>query len=373
MSEDAKARAKARIAAERAMEAKAAQDKANEPTLGEKILSGAVGGGPTLPGMVSGAVGAYTDEANKALDKGAYKLGGAVTDMASNAGASPEVAAGAGYAANVGVQTLPMVAGGAITKPLVGPAKDASRALMQSAVKPTLKALKSGDASRAIDTMLKRGFNATEGGMARIKLQIEKLNNEIASAIQNSTATVSKAEVGKSLLSTLDKFQKQVNANADVKTIKQAWMEFRNHPLLAGKTEIPVQLAQELKQGTYKQLSKKYGEMSGAEVESQKALARGLKEQIAQKVPGINNLNKEESELINTLNVAERRVLMGMNNNPAGLSLLAGNKAAAAAFMADKSALFKSLMARMLYSNADEVIPSVGRIGVGAVEAGTQN
>jgi hypothetical protein len=39
---------------------------------------------------------------------------------------------------------------------------------------------------------------------------------------------------------------------------------------------------------------------------------------------------------------------MELNKNPVGLSWLANNKAAALAFMADRSAAFKSITARML-------------------------
>ena len=371
---DAKARARARVAAERAFAAKEKSDVEKAPGLGAKMLSGAVGGaGMGIPGAVAGAIGAYTKEANDALERGAYKAGGAVTDLATKAGASPEVAGGAGLAANVGIQAIPVVAGGALGNPLSAPMKSGAKALMQSAIKPTLKQLKSGDAAKAINTMLNRGYNATEGGMARLKNQISKLNDEIADAIKNSAETVDKGEVGKALLQTFEKFKKQVNPESDLNAIKKAWTEFRNHPLLAGKRDIPVQLAQEMKQGTYKQVAKKYGELSGADVEAQKALARGLKEQIAAKVPAIKGLNAEEGELINTLNVAERRVLMGMNNNPAGLSLLAGNKAAAAAFMADKSALFKSLLARMMNSSAEPLATGAGAAAGGAASATTQN
>ena len=111
---------------------------------------------------------------------------------------------------------------------------------------------------------------------------------------------------------------------------------------------IPVQLAQKLKQGTYKTLKGKYGEEGSASTEAQKGLARGLKENIAEVVPGIGALNAEESRLFKTLGVAERRSLMDMNKNPLGLAALAGNPTGFAAFMADRSAAFKALVARMM-------------------------
>lgn len=308
------------------------------------------------------------------IDKATYSAGGRVTDLASKAGLPPSVAGAAGYAANVGIQAAPMAVGGA-TRALAGPIRNVARDLMQSALKPTIKTLKNGDAAVAIDTMLERGINPTKGGVELLKGKISELNDEIKNAIRNSTETVNKAQVGKTLLDLFNKFKSQVNPQADLDAIKKAWMEFRNHPLLAGKSEIPVQVAQDIKQGTYKQLSKKYGEMGSADVEAQKTLARGLKEGIAEKVPGIASLNAEETNLIKTLGVVERRALMELNKNPAGLALLAGHPGSFAAFMADKSALFKSLAARMIYSGA-EAIPAATTeavVGAGQVARGLRN
>jgi hypothetical protein len=142
-------------------------------------------------------------------------------------------------------------------------------------------------------------------------------------------------------------FRKQVNQKADVDAIKNSWAEFKSHPFVKGDA-LSVQAAQELKQGTYKQLSKKYGQLGSAEVEAQKAIARGLKEQVAAKVPEIVPLNLEESKLFNVLSVAERRIVMEANKNPMGLSLLTKDPKAWAAFMADRSASAKSLLARIM-------------------------
>jgi hypothetical protein len=132
-----------------------------------------------------------------------------------------------------------------------------------------------------------------------------------------------------------------------------------------------VQLAQKLKQGTYKVLSGKYGEAGSASTEAQKALARGLKEEIASEVPAIAGLNAEESKLITTLKVAERRALMEMNKKPIGLAALAGDSKAALAFMADKSAAFKSLAARMI-NQAGKANAPVSTLPALAVSQGEQ-
>lgn len=309
--------------------------------------------------------------ASHKIEQGINEAGGMVTDVASKMGASPETAAKAGYVANVGLNALPIgpigKVGGVTTS-----LQNVGRSLMQSAVKPTIAQLKSGDAALAIETMLKEGINPTTGGVEKLRGKIGELNDQIKDAIANSTETIKKSDVGKRLIDTYEQFKKQVNPKQDLDAIVKAWTEFRSHPLLAGKTEIPVQLAQELKQGTYKQLAKKYGQMGSSDIEAQKGLARGLKEEIANKVPEIAGLNKQESDLIKTLNVAERRALMELNKNPAGLSLLTTSPAKFAAFMADKSAVFKSLVARMVYSSAPDVGKGAMRMTVPLAEIGAQ-
>jgi hypothetical protein len=246
-----------------------------------------------------------------------------------------------------------------------------AESLMQSALKPTLKQLKSGEAAKAIDVMLSEGINATKGGVEILKSKLGELNSQIAEAIANSPATIKTGEVGKALLDTMKRFQNQVNPQTDIDTVRNAWEMFKNHPLINGAEEISVQLAQALKQGTYKVLSKKYGQMGSAEIESQKALARGLKDEVAAAVPGIAELNLKDSQLISALNVAERRSLMELNKNPAGLALLTHNPASFVAYMADKSALFKSLMARALNASQEQV-PAATRVGIAGYEANQQ-
>jgi hypothetical protein len=149
-----------------------------------------------------------------------------------------------------------------------------------------------------------------------------------------------------------------------MQTIYNALGDLVNHPDIKGK--IPVQLAQKIKQGTYRILEKKYGQLGSADVEAQKALARGLKEGVAAAEPKVTALLRRESNLINALDVAERRAFMDMNKNPGGLAWLTTDPRNFAAFMADKSALFKSLVARMLNSAS---VP-LGGIAGGTASAG---
>lgn len=333
--------------------------------LGSAAVKGFATGGPIMALMnVSGEA---LSNANDAIAKGAYKAGMGVTDIGSKVGLPPEAAAGLGFATNVGLQAIPALAGGAYAGAKVAPQLEAKAAnLMQSALKPTLGSLKSGEAATAIQTMLDEGLNVTPGGVMKLKQKIYGLNNEIKDAIVNSPASINKNTVYGPIKETLDKFSKQVNPNGDIAAIKGAWEEFINHPLIKGD-EIPVQLAQELKQGTYRVLAKKYGQVGAAETEAQKSIARGLKDQIAEAVPGVSALNAQESKLIETLHVAERRVLMDANKNPMGLATLAHNPTTWALFMADRSPLFKSLAARMVNAGSERVPQAIASGGLAGV------
>lgn len=123
----------------------------------------------------------------------------------------------------------------------------------------------------------------------------------------------------------------------------------------SGKSGMPVQLAQDMKQGTYTKLSKSYGEMKSADVEAQKALAMGLKEEIAAAVPGVGDLNNKMSPLINASKLILSRDAVTGNKDPIAFALLAHNMPAAMAMQASRSELMKSLLARGIYSGRKAV------------------
>lgn len=334
---------------------------------GYNMLQGAATGGPWGMMVAGGQEG--LKNLGRLGDRVAYKAGGAVTDALAGK-VSPEVAGGAGYATNVGIQAIPTLIGakmGSATKPAQ---KELARGLMQRAVKPVLADQRTGKAARAIETMLKEGVNPTKGGVEKLRGMADDITPQIEKAIEGSTARISKGAVADRLRGTMTKATEQVNPQADVRAIENAWTEFMQHPGLAGKSDMPVQLAQKLKQGTYRALGDKpYGELQGAATEAQKALARGLKEEISAAVPTVAPLNARQSELINALKVSERRALMELNRNPVSLAFLAPTKQAMVAFLADKSDLFKSLLARSLYSGGGPLGTAAGATAGGVIGA----
>jgi hypothetical protein len=323
------------------------------------------------PALESGGFNLGTSPATtifgKAADAATRTAAGAMTGGLSTALVSPN---DAGNGAMIGAAMPNIVkAGGLLGDGLYGlgdsavnKMKQGAASLMQSALKPTQKQLTNGDASTAVQTLLDYGINPTMGGVNKIRGLIDDLNTQISNKIANSNAVIDKTNVLPALVQTRQNFANQVSPGADLRTIDTVASDFLNHPAYPGMT-MPVQDAQLMKQGTYKVLAKKYGQLGSADTEAQKALARGLKDEIATAVPDVSGLNAEESKLLDTLSVTERRALMDMNKNPLGLAALAHNPAGWAAFMADKSALFKSLVARSLNSTANGMQGGIQNFG----------
>ena len=310
-------------------------------------------------------------ELNRRIESTGYDVGGAITDQAAKV-VPPEVAAGAGYVGNLAVQALPMALGGAATRGIAAPElQSGARTLMQSALKPPKSELLKGNAARAIDTMLEEGINVSKGGVTKLRDKINALNVEIAEAIKNSPETINKYAAARELQMLTNKMLRQANPNADIAAIRSAWTEFLNHPLFASQSNIPVQLAQQVKQGTYQSLgSKAYGgELKATDIEAQKTIARGIKNHIANKIPGIDKLNKADSELINAETMAAVRVMMNANRDPGTIAYLASHPLAAASYVMSHSPFFKSLLARGMYSGANTIPQSAGQIAGAAYGA----
>lgn len=337
------------------------------------LAKGGAMGGPI--GLAAAGAGEAMKTIGSAIDRTAYGAGGWVTDKATDMGASPEVAGGLGYATNVGVQAIPVVLGGMGAKKVGEPlVESVAKGTMQSALKPNAQAIVSGDASKAIDTLLREGANVSTGGAAKMRVLVDKLNSEVAAQIAASPAVVDKSHAMSEVYKVLQKFKQQVNPGADTQAILKSWDEFNK---LRAAT-IPVAESQALKQGTYRILADKYAKggipavENEAATQAQMAMARGERIGIEQAIPGIEKLNKREADLINALELVERRAGVAGNRDIAGIAWLAQNPAAMTAFLADRSPAFKSIIARMLYANKGTLPTAAGAGLVGAYEGATQ-
>lgn len=273
----------------------------------------------------------------------AYDVGGKVTDLTG----SPVAGGVANFLTNAIPTFLSGYRLGAPTSVFETPAK----AVMQQAVKPGIADLESGAADKAMKTMLLENIKPTRGGMISASKKANELSNIVKQEIANSPATVNVVRSASPLRETYNNALNQVNPEADLNAVRAAWGQFVKSPLVNGKTEIPVQVAQSLKTGTYRALADKYGEIGSASTEAQKALARGLRDEIAKAVPGVVEPLKREAALRQVMDVAGRRSLMAGNNNMFGLGALRlDDPKSAATFLADRWIWLKAALAQNLYA-----------------------
>lgn len=271
------------------------------------------------------------------LAKGAKFAGEKVHDVTGN----PALAAQVETVANVLPGALGMKPGG---MPAAANASGAaSRYLMQSALKPNTADLRSGAATKAVQTLLDEGVNPTRGGVRKLEGRIADVNDRVTDALMKSYATVKRDAVATRLDDVRGQVGSQVAPSADLAAVEAIAKDFGQHPSV-----MSVQEAQALKRGTYRQLADKYGEMGSASTEAQKALARGLKEEIATAVPEIAPLNARETALIQAKKMAEHRSLIDANKNPMGMTSITPNLTRMAVGLADRSAVVKALLARLL-------------------------
>jgi hypothetical protein len=126
-----------------------------------------------------------------------------------------------------------------------------------------------------------------------------------------SGATIDPQAVAQRADQLKSRFAAQAAPDADLQAIEQAKNEFlRNNP-----GPIPVSDAQAIKQGTYQQLKDRaYGAQSTAVIEAQKALARGIKEELEAQFPEIQGLNAQQGQAA-SLNKALTRAVQRIDNH----------------------------------------------------------
>lgn len=234
--------------------------------------------------------------------------------------------------------------------------KKAAPWLMQTALKPAQSLLNEykTTAPKVVQTLLREGINVTEGGVAKLQRIFDATNKDIKEAVAAAKGQISKKAVAARTLTTADKFAKQVNPQKDLEAIGETVKDFLDHPVYTGKS-LSVPEAQALKVGTYREIGKKYGEVSSASIESQKALARGLKEEIAAEVPGLSALNAKDGEIMAALDAVGRRVAQSGNRDPVGFAWVTAHPTMFLAALFDRSPVVKSLVARGLFGMAGEV------------------
>jgi hypothetical protein len=297
-----------------------------------------------------------------------YEAGGKLTDLLSGGHLPPEMSAGLGAMVNAIPDALQMALGGNVGATANPVSQDIARWLMRSALKPSGQANPAKTAA-AVETMLKEGVNPTTGGVDQLKGTLSTLGKQVNESIAKSGATIDTTAVADAVPNALERFKNGPLANQAVEDLGKVQTTFIEHPNVSGAKEIPVQVAQDMKQGYQRAVGDKgYGELKSPTTEGEKQIARALREQIAEKVPAVTAPLQREQAVINALKMAERRAAVDANKNPIGLGIL--NPAYLPIWLWDRSTLGKALTARSLYSGN---VPALMGAGGGALYGSMQD
>ena len=231
------------------------------------------------------------------------------------------VASGLGKSTGIGLNlSTPAIIKGAgdLAEAAIPKGLAASKAaeLYQSALKPSTTA-NPAKLAGAIKEGLNSEIPVSPTGLEKLSDLMDDTNQKIAAVVASDpTKTVNKFNVASRLGGTMNRFANQANPEADLNAVANSGNEFlRNQP-----TDIPAVDAQKIKQGTYAvQSNRAYGELSSAAVESQKALARGLKEELAAQFPELSDLNPQDSRLIGLDGFLEKAVNRIANHQILGI------------------------------------------------------
>ncbi len=339
-----------------------------------------------VPGAVGGAaLGGAAGEsmrqlANRAMGKTAPATSG---DAAKQIGTQAAIQGGSEL---VGQALTPMV-------------QRAGAALMQSAIKPGLKATArafgrgvAAEDLPVIETMVKEGVNVSPAGIAKLDRIISATNDDIAQVVKGIGGTpIDPAKVAGRLADVSDRVGQDVAPDAALAAVERVKDQFlakdantalaqvgtktvptgvlnaqgqmitQQAPVMGrAPTNISAMAAQAQKQAGYKALKDTaYGEMQGAEIEARKALIRGLKEDIAAEAQkagiDIGAMNAREGAAIETKEAIAKRLAQAGNRDPVGLAWLASNPVHGLLYITEKSPAVKSFLGRGMYQQAAKI------------------
>lgn len=245
-----------------------------------------------------------------------------------------------------------LVGGGLATSRI--PGRVASRAALlgktpeeayQSALKPSTT-LSEAERAQVVNTGLQENIPVSKGGLEKLGGLIDDLNKQISDTVASDpNRPINKFAATSRLAGTAKRFATQVNPTSDLNAISESGNEF----LATQPNEIPAADAQALKQGTYRALGDKaYGELKGASIEAQKALARGLKDELANAFPELSDLNARDSRALDLQDELERAVNRIGNHQLLGIGTPIAAGAAKAVTGSNKLAAVAGVMKAVL-------------------------
>lgn len=182
----------------------------------------------------------------------------------------------------------------------------ASPYLMKSAMKIPPSVSKD-IVDKIIQTMRNEGIAVSEKGLTKNRTIIDSVNNEIATVIDRGAKSGQVVDM-QSVVSRIDSLKDFYKDYPRAKKYIDQLDEIKAEVLAQNNAKVPVDMAQKMKQRIYQINRKHYGDMKGVEVEADKAIARGLKEEIVKQNPELAKLNARDSALINLDEFLERSV-----------------------------------------------------------------
>jgi len=231
---------------------------------------------------------------------------------------------------------------GPVMNMLLRPVPKVGRALYEHVMKigPSTPAK---ERETILRTGLEGGFNATKKSLKNVQDSIDKINNEISSAIDGMMQTQARTRTipGQTKTSSIldlkgNPYQTTtaprkvtenvgtIDTNEVVKRVDDLKSFYQRlgpeaaadyiKPLedlqakYAARGYVTPKEAQVMKQTLYALNRKHYGELSSTIAEGNKAIARGLKEELVKQYPELGKLNARDSDLIALEGVIERAV-----------------------------------------------------------------
>jgi len=316
-------------------------------------------------------VGLAADVSTIATATGGALRGLGAVAKAADASRVAEVIGGAARTANqvadwANPLTAPTRLGAAAASKILPPrlATPLAENLYQGALAPPVT-MPDVERTAMVRTGLREAIPVSRGGLRKTRARIKDINDRVQQAVSEGAArgeTVDPQQVARFTDRPRQRFSEQVNQTDDLQAIDKSEAEFlQKHsteapytriapslepesgafvPAGSGTTRvvewIPLDKAHAEKQGTYRKLSDSaYGEQSTAAKEAQKALARGLREAVYERLraqlPEIDELGLTEGALIDLEDSLARAVGREANRKLLSLGTVATSAAGGAA------------------------------------------
>lgn len=252
---------------------------------------------------------------------------------------------------------------------------------MQSALKPTDTLVKArraagyGTKPQIAEAVLQEGRTVSSGGLRKAQDALDATDATAQARLAAGTGrgvTVDALRVGQDIEAVgapSGVFGRQVNAQPDLAAVRDVADNFIANPNIPQTGQIPAAEAHQFATNTGKNLRGKFGRLGNATVEAEKAGRESIMSSLRTQIPELDDLWKTEARQITVRDALEGALNRTGNRDPIGLGAIVGavrNPALALTAAADRSAILKSLLARLLYQGGRVVPPELAMAAASA-------